>query len=53
MSLSQPGKFVLVGAGGYVINLITFSLLAAGADSQSQIGSGGIAGPTAVASREP
>ena len=27
MNHSQPGKFVLVGAGGYVINLITFSLL--------------------------
>lgn len=27
MNLSQPAKFVLVGAGGYVINLIAFSLL--------------------------
>jgi len=24
---SQPAKFVLVGAGGYVVNLIVFSLL--------------------------
>ncbi len=27
MSFSQPAKFVLVGAGGYVINLGAFSLL--------------------------
>ena len=27
MNHSQPAKFVLVGAGGYVVNLIVFSLL--------------------------
>lgn len=27
MNLSQPAKFVLVGAGGYAVNLIAFSLL--------------------------
>lgn len=27
MNLSQPAKFVLVGASGYVINLVAFSLL--------------------------
>ncbi len=27
MNLSQPAKFVLVGAGGYVVNLAAFSLL--------------------------
>ena len=27
MNLSQPARFVLVGASGYVVNLAAFSLL--------------------------